>query len=43
MFVEFLRENTFASYSLTVLFWATSFYVCKILKRKCIKEVFLCL
>jgi hypothetical protein len=36
MFVGFLRENAIASYSLTVGFWATSYYVCKILKRKCI-------
>ncbi len=36
MFVGFLREHAFASNSLPVLFWATSFYVCKILKRKCL-------
>ncbi len=43
MFVEFLRENVIASYSLTVWFWVTSFYVCKNLKRKCIREEFICL
>ncbi len=36
MFVGFLREHAFASNSLPVLLWATSFYICKILKRKCI-------